>query len=101
MGEFLLEGLLVPASHPALQGHFPGRPVVPGVVLLDEVVAAIAQWQHQSFVPTGFPSVKFLQPLLPGETYSIRLNGDAMRIVFECAAGERVLLRGTVTGAVS
>ena len=26
----------VEADHPALEGHFPGRPIVPGVVLLDE-----------------------------------------------------------------
>lgn len=33
-----------PASHPALPGHFPGFPVVPGALLLDECVARIAAW---------------------------------------------------------
>jgi 3-hydroxymyristoyl/3-hydroxydecanoyl-(acyl carrier protein) dehydratase len=32
----------VPADHPSLAGHFPGRPIVPGVALLDLVVEAIA-----------------------------------------------------------
>jgi 3-hydroxymyristoyl/3-hydroxydecanoyl-(acyl carrier protein) dehydratase len=28
----------IPAEHPALPGHFPGRPVVPGALLLDHVL---------------------------------------------------------------
>ncbi len=27
----------IPADHPSLPGHFPGRPIVPAVVILDEV----------------------------------------------------------------
>ena len=31
----------VAADHPALPGHFPGRPIVPGVLLLDAVLQAM------------------------------------------------------------
>ncbi|RBC43168.1 hypothetical protein BRN41_12545, partial [Xanthomonas oryzae pv. oryzae] len=32
---------VVPHDHPCLPGHFPGRPVVPGVVVLDHVLQAV------------------------------------------------------------
>ena len=32
---------LIHADHPSLPGHFPGAPLVPGVVILDEVIAAL------------------------------------------------------------
>ncbi len=31
----------LPSPHPALEGHFPGEPILPGVVLLDEALHAI------------------------------------------------------------
>ena len=33
--------LRVPSDHPALAGHFPGHPIVPGALLLDEALHAI------------------------------------------------------------
>ena len=64
--------ILVPADHPALPGHFPGHPLVPGVVLLDAVRAAIPdsrQWLLQAI-----PAVKFLQPVRPGERVELRIE---------------------------
>lgn len=91
---------LIPADHPSLPGHFPGRPIVPGVVLLDEVVAAISAWQGQSFVPMVFPAVKFLSPLSPAESFTIHLRRAGDDIHFECIAAGRVLAKGSVRGRV-
>lgn len=66
----------IDATHPALPGHFPGRPVVPGVLILDRVLDAIAT-THGPLGPLRLPQTKFLQPLLPGETARIELDALA------------------------
>ncbi len=60
-------------SHPSLPGHFPGQPIVPGVVILDRIVAAI----ESTGVPIDtlrLPQIKFLRPLLPGQFAQIDLD---------------------------
>lgn len=56
----------IAADHACLAGHFPGRPIVPGVLLLEHAVAAI-EAVHGPLRGLRFPQVKFLLPLLPGE----------------------------------
>lgn len=79
----------VPHDHPSLAGHFPGHPVVPGVVVLDHVVAAI-EARHGALPPLRLPQVKFLAPLRPGEEAEVALEGAGGRWRF------RVLREGTV-----
>lgn len=64
----------IPHDHPALAGHFPGNPVVPGVVVLDCVVAAI-EARSGPLPPLRLPQVKFLSPLRPGEEAEVLLDG--------------------------
>jgi 3-hydroxyacyl-[acyl-carrier-protein] dehydratase len=64
----LAHTLTIGADHPALAGHFPGAPIVPGVLLLDEIVSTFAsagapQWR--------IGAVKFLHPVRPGETLTL------------------------------
>ena len=63
----------VPASHPSLPGHFPGNPVVPGVVLLAHVQAAI-EATRGPLPALRVPQAKFVRPLLPGQAASIELE---------------------------
>ena len=63
----------VPTDHPSLPGHFPGRPLVPGVVLLERVLEAI-EAGHGALGPLRLPQVKFLQPLRPGEEARVELD---------------------------
>jgi 3-hydroxymyristoyl/3-hydroxydecanoyl-(acyl carrier protein) dehydratase len=63
--------LTIEAEHPALAGHFPDAPIVPGVLLLDEMVRA-AQSQPGP-VPWRWRigAAKFLKPVHPGELLTI------------------------------
>lgn len=94
----VVEGLCIPATHPCLTGHFPGNPIVPAVVLLDEVLVVIRQ-QCPQFRLQGLPAAKFLSPLRPGESYAVRLEPVGQDFRFECYTPERVLARGSLRGA--
>lgn len=59
------------ADHPAFAGHFPGRPIVPGVLLLDAAVAALAR--RDGGAVGEIVSAKFLRPVAPGEPLVLRL----------------------------
>jgi 3-hydroxyacyl-[acyl-carrier-protein] dehydratase len=61
-------------DHPCLPGHFPGRPVVPGVVVLDRVFAAIEAQAGFASARVRMPQVKFLQPLLPRQAARVELE---------------------------
>jgi len=81
-GNVHVADLLVAASHPCLPGHFPGNPVVPGVLVLDAVVAALERWSGGPVALAGMPQVKFLQPLLPEQAARIELQRDGNRVRF-------------------
>ena len=59
--------LEIPADHPAFAGHFPGEPIVPGVVLLDESLEAVAAHLGVAMAGLTIVSAKFLSPARPGE----------------------------------
>lgn len=74
-------------------GHFPGRPVVPGVVVLDHVLQAV-EALHGPRAAARLPQVKFVQPLLPGQTASVTLEGDGPRWRFRVQRADVVLVSG-------
>ena len=49
---------MIGADHPSLPGHFPGAAIVPGVVILDEIVAALARGDRVELRGFGAFSVK-------------------------------------------
>lgn len=93
----------IPHDHPSLPGHFPGRPVVPGVVVLDRVIEAI-EARHGPLGAMRVPQVKFVQPLLPGEVADIAIEsgapeGDADRWRFRVTRDGAPIAAGEVVRA--
>jgi 3-hydroxymyristoyl/3-hydroxydecanoyl-(acyl carrier protein) dehydratase len=87
---------IIRGNHPTLPGHFPGTPLVPGVVILDEVLAALIEWRQDSQL-TGIRMVKFLAPLQPEQAFTISLsvrNERAAEVNFCCRAEDRVIVEG-------
>ena len=71
--------LIIAADHPALPGHFPGAPIVPGVLLLDEALRAAASAQRAAdYWRIG--SAKFIKPVRPGRDPDARASGAAERL---------------------
>jgi len=85
--------LSIAVDHPAFAGHFPGAPVVPGVVLLDEAMFAIGA--ATGIARNRVAWAKFLRPVRPGEALVVRFSVDAGGAVgFEIATGVHKVATG-------
>lgn len=82
------KGFVIGHDHPCLPGHFPGEPTVPGVVVLDHVIAE-AEADRPDQVVVGIARVKFLRPIAPGERVTITLGADTggSQRRFQCLVG--------------
>jgi len=88
---------VVPADHPAFAGHFPGRPILPGVVLLAWAVEALEAITGRPAANCEIASAKFLRPVGPGTALTLRHTlqpSGAWR--FDVLAGADVVATGSL-----
>ncbi len=90
----------IPADHPAFAGHFPGQPVLPGVVLMTLVMQALDRRPALRARLAAAPCIeqlKFLAPVGPGARVRVALREQGAGVDFELRWGERLVARGRLT----
>ena len=85
-------------DHPTAAGHFPSRPIIPGVLLLDEAIkhALVGREGRGDIVVRA---AKFHRPARPGDAVVIRWETQAPSIIkFECRLvdGDQIVASGTL-----
>ena len=72
------------SDHPTAAGHFPSNPIIPGALLLDEVLKAIAV-AASGDADVVIRAAKFFRPVRPGEAVRVRWQRQADGCIkFEC-----------------
>ncbi|WP_321891193.1 AMP-binding protein [Burkholderia cenocepacia] len=92
----------IAADHPALPGHFPGHPVVPGVVLLDHAIHMIGAAMNRPLHAWRLGSAKFLSPVAPGEPLDLAYDAAASGAIrFTVRTGSREVATGVLSAPPS
>lgn len=87
--------LPIAADHPAYAGHFPGRPILPGVVLLDRAQKTLELACGVTI--TGLAMAKFLSPCAPGDALQLDYEHSGSALRFDIRCGERRVASGRFT----
>ena len=95
--------LEVAADSPWVEGHFPGRAVLPGVVLLRWAVEAAGWLWPELATVRSISNLKFQHPILPPAQLTLTLEvasgDDGRRLKFQYVQGDRTCAQGGVSFA--
>ncbi len=67
----------IPADHACFAGHFPGQPILPGVLLLERVMALAQSQLVQPLSKYTIYNAKFLTAVVPGDRLNVQLTNTS------------------------
>ncbi len=65
--------LQIPENHPSFTGHFPGQPILPGVLLLERLVSLAESQLQRPLTHYTVYNVKFLSAVMPNARLKLSL----------------------------
>ncbi len=90
----------IPPDHPVFAGHFPEMPIVPGALLLDETLWAIAAKTGVPLTECTVASIKFKSPVRPGQLVTLRFEETAEAgFRFELRSCDGIVANGAILRA--
>ena len=87
----------IPVNHPCFPGHFPGQPILPGVLLLERVMSLAQASTGKSLNECTVVNVKFLAVVAPGDALDVQLTATNLNEykftvrIFQAGGAEGVL----------
>ena len=100
----------VTVNEPFFQGHFPGTPIMPGVLIVEAIAQAggvlllteIPNRDELLVVFTGIERARFRRPVVPGDQLRIEaevraFRGIAARLAGRVYVGDKLVAEATVT----
>jgi len=101
-------------NEPFFQGHFPGHPVFPGVLILEAMAQATALLDFKSnerdkdgllYYFVGIDKARFKKPVVPGDIMiiDVKLNQskrDIHKFTASCMVDETIVCTAELLGAV-
>ncbi len=89
--------ITIAADHPAYAGHFPNFPVLPGAVLLDEVLRAVGGERSGDSRVWQIASAKFLGAVRPGDALRVEFDAETTGAIrFSVLAAGRTVVSGVL-----
>jgi 3-hydroxyacyl-[acyl-carrier-protein] dehydratase len=81
-------------DHLSLDGHFPGNPLVPGVLLLERALECAEEKIGHKLAVRAIVQAKFVAPLKPEEAARVVLRHSRTDLRFAVHHGERLIAQG-------
>jgi len=77
-------------THPSLSGHFEGNPIVPGAVIIDQIISGVLA-KDSNIIVKSITHIKFLMPVTPNAEVIVNIDN---KYKFECLTNSDKVANG-------